>query len=154
MTKPAAPRLLSAALVSALVGLAGCHISVSSGSSSRSPGSTAKPAKKSPSQARPTSTTSKPVSKSAKAAPSKPAASKSASNEPAPAKEANPGPTRDESGKKDDKGPQRTDPDQEPQRIKPKAENDGPQRRLGTRTHGTTKTEPEETERPSSFTPR
>lgn len=122
MLKTAPVRLLPATLLFALVGLAGCHVSFGSGSSSQSPGSVqGKPAKKStrsPSSSR----TSKPSSKAINKADSKPTNS-GPTRAPADDKTTDDGPHRDQPASTDPKrtlptdDPTRTDPTDEPTRT-------------------------------------
>ncbi len=144
MLKPAAYRLLPAALFSAALGLTGCHVSFSSGSGSKSPSSTSqgKPAKKSPSKAsRPANTSAKPV----QSRDSKPVnASKPASPPPA-----NDGPTRADDKTSDD-GPKRTQPSNDPQRVAPSDE--GPKRKGGKMGRGSAEAEKPAAARPSGPT--
>ncbi len=102
MLKTAPRSLLPAALLSALVGLAGCHISIGSGSSNPN-GVHSKPARHSPSKSSRSSTTSKPIPK------------KSTST-----KTADPEPTRDPASDKTSEGPHRDQPDTtDPKRTEP-----------------------------------
>jgi len=115
MPKTAQGSLLSVALLSALVGLAGCHISFSSGSGSQSPSSAprAKPAKKSPSKAAPSSSrTSKPIDSKPSSKPAEEPAK--TTNDPERTKPAEPtDPQRKKTSdpqRKKTSDPQRTDP--------------------------------------------
>lgn len=116
MSKTAPRSLLPVALLSALVGLAGCHISFGSGSSSQSPdGVHGKPAKKSPSTSSGrSSTASKPIQKKAP--------SSKAVDEPEPTRKptsdkTSEGPTRELPD--DSSDPKRTAPTSDPKRTAP-----------------------------------
>lgn len=113
MPKTAPRSLLPAACLSVLVGLAGCHVSFGSGSSSQSPdGVHGKPAHRSPSTPAPSSgRTSKPIPKKTA---SKPAAADPAPA-PAPADKTSDGPHRDQPESND---PTRTQPTNDPKRVK------------------------------------
>ncbi|MCA9649125.1 MAG: hypothetical protein H6712_02215 [Myxococcales bacterium] len=102
-------------MLSALVGLAGCHISFSSGSSSKAPSSsTAKPAHRSPSKAsRPANDSAKPVTRSESKPASKPAA-KTTDAGPTRDQPADDGPTRKTTTDSGD--PTRTQPTDDPER--------------------------------------
>jgi hypothetical protein len=105
MLKTAPRSLLPAALLSALVGLAGCHISIGSGSSNPS-GVHGKPARHSPSKSSRSSTTSKPI-------PKKSTSTKAVSDP-------DPEPTRDPASDKTSEGPHRDQPDTtDPKRTEP-----------------------------------
>jgi hypothetical protein len=105
--------LPAAALLSAFVGLAGCHVSFGSGSSSHSPGSMhGKPAHHSPgTSGRASKPTSKPIHKTT----STPTADSKPASDPVPDKTTE-GPHRDQP---DASNPKRTQPTNDPTRTQP-----------------------------------
>ena len=114
MFKTAPRSLLPAALLSALVGLAGCHISIGSGSSSPNHvhGKPARHSSSSSSKSSRSSTTSKPIKKSTKTSDPEPTSD-------APSDKATEGPHRD---KPDTTDPKRTLPSDEPSRTEPSSD--------------------------------
>jgi hypothetical protein len=112
MLKTAPRSLLPAALLSALVGLAGCHISIGHGSSSQSPNTgRSKPAKHTPSKSSTSSTTSKPIQKKSTEPTSEPEPTTDA-----PDDKTSEGPHRDQPDTTD---PKRTLPTSDPKRTPP-----------------------------------
>jgi hypothetical protein len=119
--------LLPAALLSAFVGLAGCHVSIGSGSSSHAPGSVhGKPAHKTPSKsARASKPTSKPIHKAS----SKPTAESKPASDPVRDKTTE-GPHRDQPDTSD---PKRTQPTNDPKRTQPASDPARTPKRFGGR---------------------